>query len=113
MRGGEAGPSLPSSHPCRGEQRRLCSLPALCHHVAHTITVTAWNGDRPRRARALRLGPVRGAPPANHPLPLLHHHSCAPILCTELWVGVASGNIHTSPEMLPWLPRLYQDTKVA
>lgn len=35
-----------------------------------------------------------------------------PLLCVELWVGAASGNIHTSPEMLPRPPRLSQDTEV-
>lgn len=62
-------------------------------------------------------GTVRGArlatpPPHPPPTTLFSTSIPVPLPCMELWVGAASGDIHTSPEMLTCLPHLSQDTTV-
>lgn len=59
-----------------------------------------------------RAGTVRGVPlatPAARPT-LFSTSIPVPLQCMELRVGAASGDIHTSPEMLTCLPHLSQDT---
>lgn len=105
-RGGQGTPPL--SHPPGGEQRRLCSLPASCRHMVQLITVTAWNGGQPWRARA--PGPrttVRGDPPA----PRLPSASCAPTVRGALG-GHGLRNSHTSPGDATWTSHVSQDTEV-
>lgn len=62
--GGPCHPLPPMG--CGGEQRRLCSLPAWCHHMVYHITVTAWNGDLTSHQEPglWGLGTVRSAPPS-------------------------------------------------
>ena len=102
----------PASHRVGGRQRRLCSLPALSHHMAHLITVTAWNGDGTWRARALGLGRL-GTLHLQH-WPPAQHFSPPPSACpyrewSSGWARLR-GDIYSSPEMLTCLPHLSQDT---
>lgn len=86
-RGPPAPPPTPPPTRVGGQHRRLCSLLALCPHMVHPITVTAWNGDGPWRARALGLG-LSGALDLQHRHPTPHqpHFSPPPSPCpSRVW----------------------------
>lgn len=107
QRGRGLGRGGPATHPppmgCGGEQRRFCSLPSQCHHMAHHISVTAWNEHQTghHEPGLCGLGTVRGVPPAPHHCAAFQGWAYGGLplhlLCMELCTAMASRSTDTTP----------------